>query len=264
MPSDADAPRPSSEYDPNKFMFDDQARELLSGLMEEMEAKSPETRNHMEDVGRCGVFIAQKIKEAVLTGKPPKLLKKISPVTAKKWHLIDRNDYLVGDAQFFYFPCALHDLGKLDIPPEILNKPGRLTEEERIIVDQHRTFGAIRAKNIMDQHGHHPQFDLLVSCCLHHHDKFSEHGLSTPLIGRIVKCGEILSVHLKKRPEKDPYPRSESKRRLMEGDDRNQPSDFDPVVLAIVLEHFDALADICEQNDLKDEGKDRITKSTTE
>lgn len=262
MPGDLDTPKPPRSDEESKFMLDDQAMVLLPELMREMEEKSPETHNHMEDVGKCGVFIARKIKEAVISGRPPKLLKKISPSTFKQWHIItsDIDNYLVGDHELFYYPCALHDLGKLDIPIEILNKPGRLTAEERAIVDTHSRFGADRAEKIMTEYGHHPQFDLLAACCLHHHDKFSDHGLSTPLIGRIVKCGEMLSVLLKKRPEKDPYPRSEAKRRLIEGDDRIQPSDFDPVVLAIVLEHFDALADICEQNDFKDEARNRLTQ----
>jgi HD-GYP domain-containing protein (c-di-GMP phosphodiesterase class II) len=37
--------------------------------------------------------------------------------------------------------CILHDVGKMFIPPEILNKPGKLTPEERVIIEHHPTHG---------------------------------------------------------------------------------------------------------------------------
>jgi HD-GYP domain-containing protein (c-di-GMP phosphodiesterase class II) len=37
--------------------------------------------------------------------------------------------------------CILHDVGKMLIPPEVLNKPGKLTPEEREIVERHPTYG---------------------------------------------------------------------------------------------------------------------------
>lgn len=50
---------------------------------------------------------------------------------------LDKNELMeLGIAAFF------HDIGKLDIPIDILNKPGRLTDEEREIIERHPHFGA--------------------------------------------------------------------------------------------------------------------------
>lgn len=46
------------------------------------------------------------------------------------------------DVRTFGIAGLLHDLGKVNIPPDILNKPGKLTDEERLIIQNHPTDGA--------------------------------------------------------------------------------------------------------------------------
>lgn len=55
---------------------------------------------------------------------------------AKKLHLPDR------DVELIYYIALLHDIGKVLIPDDILNKPGRLSPEEREIIETHTTKGA--------------------------------------------------------------------------------------------------------------------------
>ncbi|WP_242966912.1 HD-GYP domain-containing protein [Desulfosporosinus sp. FKA] len=49
--------------------------------------------------------------------------------------------------KYLILGALLHDLGKLNIPKEILNKPGTLTEEELLLMKQHPQFGAEMLKN---------------------------------------------------------------------------------------------------------------------
>jgi HD-GYP domain-containing protein (c-di-GMP phosphodiesterase class II) len=66
--------------------------------------------------------------------------------------------------------ASLHDTGKLFIPEDILNKPGRLTPEERRIVEQHPQRGA---QYLMNLEGI-PK--LAIICCLEHHLRFDGGG----------------------------------------------------------------------------------------
>lgn len=61
----------------------------------------------------------------------------------------------------------LHDIGKLDVPTEILNKPGRLTPEEFDEIKKHTAYGAkrIKASGI-----NHPLIHLSAELAMYHHE----------------------------------------------------------------------------------------------
>jgi putative nucleotidyltransferase with HDIG domain len=76
---------------------------------------------------------------------------------------LDKKELLnLGISAFF------HDIGKLDTPLEILNKPGKLTDEERAVMEKHTYQGAERLAQ-MDEHSLLPLGALQVS--LEHHIK---------------------------------------------------------------------------------------------
>lgn len=83
----------------------------------------------------------------------------------------------------------LHDLGKSQIPPEILNKPGRLTDEEFHIMKQHSLYGY----NMLKDKDDIPR-EILMGV-LQHHEKINGKGYPLGLTDRqIFKYARILSV----------------------------------------------------------------------
>ncbi|WGG48233.1 HD-GYP domain-containing protein [Rugamonas sp. DEMB1] len=70
-----------------------------------------------------------------------------------------------------------HDLGKMDIPPEILHKPARLTPAEFDIVKRHPEFG----HRVLAGIGDLPP--LVLDVCLHHHEKIDGSGYPERLRG---------------------------------------------------------------------------------
>ena len=60
----------------------------------------------------------------------------------------------------------LHDIGKLDVPSEILNKPGKLSEDEFAEMKNHTRYGAARIKNCGIDH---PIVKLAAEIALYHH-----------------------------------------------------------------------------------------------
>jgi len=101
----------------------------------------------------------------------------------------------------------LHDIGNVRIPPEILDKPGKLTKEEYDLVKKHTVYGYELLK---DQKGLHPRIALAA---LQHHER--EDGKGYPLgitkekidyFSSIVAVADIFHAMSSKRPYHDPVP----------------------------------------------------------
>lgn len=73
--------------------------------------------------------------------------------------------------------AALHDVGKIDIPDEILQKPGKLTEEEFAIIQQHPALGYDRLKRMGEDDA------ILLDLVRHHHERVDGKGYPDRLTG---------------------------------------------------------------------------------
>lgn len=107
----------------------------------------------------------------------------MSMIIAKKQGLSQKDIYNIGIAGL------LHDMGKSKIPPEILNKPARLTEEEFAIMKQHSALGYDILKD-------KTEFEKVIPVAvLQHHEKMN--GKGYPLgcsAEQITAYAKILSV----------------------------------------------------------------------
>lgn len=83
----------------------------------------------------------------------------------------------------------LHDVGKMRVPEQILNKPGKLTDTEFSIIKRHPEFGY---KTIIDQRG---ISDLTKKIVLQHHERYNGKGYPYGLKGeRIHEVGLISAI----------------------------------------------------------------------
>ncbi len=102
----------------------------------------------------------------------------------------------------------LHDVGKLALPLPILQKPGKLTDEEMAIVAQH----PIESEKILRQSGAYD--DLVISAALQHHEKLDGTGYPYRLpaekiadISRLIAVCDVfcaLTEHRSYRPKRSP------------------------------------------------------------
>ena len=89
---------------------------------------------------------------------------------------------------------SLHDIGKIRIPEEILNKPGRLTDEEYKIMKTHSELGAAMIKD-MDVPQDHPLVHTAWKICRWHHERWDGKGYPDGLKGdEIPICAQVVSV----------------------------------------------------------------------
>jgi putative nucleotidyltransferase with HDIG domain len=77
--------------------------------------------------------------------------------------------------------AAVHDVGKIDTPREVLNKPGRLTDEEFAVIKRHPVDGARMVTALGD--------DELTSIVLHHHERLDGGGYPDGLVGGQIPLG---------------------------------------------------------------------------
>lgn len=127
-----------------------------------------------------------------------------------------------------------HDIGKLDLPREVLYAPRRLTEEEMAIIRQHSALGALRLRKLEAA----PVLALVEDVTLHHHERYDGSGYPDRLIGnaaslaaRIAAAADVYAALWERRAYKTAISHDEVLARMTTGDDRMRPAFFDPEVL---------------------------------
>jgi HD-GYP domain-containing protein (c-di-GMP phosphodiesterase class II) len=85
--------------------------------------------------------------------------------------------------------AALHDLGKIDLPDEVLQKPGPLTESEYAMVKRHPALGHARLRDMGETD------PLILDLVKHHHERWDGKGYPDAMQGeRIALPARFFSV----------------------------------------------------------------------
>jgi len=146
------------------------------------------------------------------------------------------------DVNMILWSSLMHDVGKLGIPDAILQKPGRLTPEERRLMEFHTIIGGNILKGseaaVLQQ-------SRIVA--LTHHEKFDGTGYpqglkgeEIPLAGRITILADVFDALSSKRVYKEALTEEEVLCILAEG----QGTFFDPTILDIFLKRMEAMREI--------------------
>lgn len=136
------------------------------------------------------------------------------------------------EVRHFGIAGLLHDLGKVKIPEEILNKPGKLTEQERLIMNSHTVEGA---RLILAAEDH---LDLAAVVAYEHHIKLNGGGYPSFDFPRkchqasdLVHVCDVFDALRTDRPYRDAWPND----RILEMIGTRSGQEFDPdIALAFV------------------------------
>jgi putative two-component system response regulator len=145
----------------------------------------------------------------------------------------------------------LHDIGKLGISDAILNKTGKLTQEEFEIMKKHVEIGVQAIRKIEDNlQGKMADSSFLYYARMivgSHHEKwdgggypFGLHGKDIPLEGRVMAIVDVYDALISARPYKRPMPTEEAKQIIESG----SGSHFDPLLVDVFSKVADQFADI--------------------
>ena len=90
--------------------------------------------------------------------------------------------------------AALHDIGKISIPDAILNKPGRLTDEEYEVIKTHTTVGADLIRNLTGM-GDVEYLRYAYNIALYHHERWDGNGYPYGLSGDDIPiCAQVVGI----------------------------------------------------------------------
>jgi putative two-component system response regulator len=152
-------------------------QELVFRLSRAAEFRDPETGSHLRRMAAYAVLIAQRL---------------------------ECDDAFVESMRL---SAPMHDIGKLGVPDYILLKPGRLSDEELIIMRGHAAVGARILSGSMS-----PLIRMAASIAQTHHEKFDGSGYpdglsgeAIPLVGRIVAVADVFDALTTARPYKQPW-----------------------------------------------------------
>lgn len=145
----------------------------------------------------------------------------------------DLSDEYVEDV-FLYAP--LHDVGKLTTPDAVLLKPGRLSQKEWAVMQQHPDRGCDIINIILENADTSPPgVQILYNIVRHHHESYDGHGYprglageAIPLEARMVTVADAFDALTTSRPYKDAWSNAEALAWLREQAGRR----FDPRCVA--------------------------------
>jgi putative two-component system response regulator len=139
---------------------------------------------------------------------------------------------------------ALHDIGKIGIPDNILLKPGRLTDEEFEIMRTHTLIGRDIIDSILRTLPDNAMY--LKYCreiCYYHHERWDGKGYPTklkgeeiPISARILSIVDVFDALVNQRCYKPPFSYEEATNIIIEG----SGTQFDPELVEVFLKMSDA------------------------
>jgi len=134
--------------------------------------------------------------------------------------------------------APLHDMGKIRIPDAILNKPGRLTDEEYAVMKRHSAYGAEIIEKTLQVIEEEDYYNVAKNIARHHHERWDGKGYpdglkggEIPLEARIMALADVYDALVSKRVYKEAFSKEKACEILREG----AGTQFDPDLTRLFL-----------------------------
>ena len=204
---------------------------LQKHLKEEVEKQTEVAEKRREKVEKLSVQMVQALantidaKDAYTNGHSTRVAK-YSMMIAKRMGYVDE------ELEKLYYAALLHDIGKIGVPREIINKTSKLTDEEYEIIKTHPGIGA----NILNEVSEIP--DIAIGARWHHErydgkgypDRLM--GIEIPELARIIGVADAYDAMTSKRSYRDVLPQEVVSSELIKG----KGTQFDPKIADVMLQ----------------------------
>ena len=155
----------------------------------------------------------------------------------------DRYQLDESDISLISTASALHDIGKIMIPEEILNKPGRLTEEEYATIKTHTTEGARILKGLAIGQDE-PLVKVAHAICRWHHERWDGGGYpdrlkgdEIPIAAQVVALADVYDALTSERCYKQAYSHEKAVDMILHG----ECGSFNPLLMECLKESSELL-----------------------
>ena len=153
------------------------------------------------------------------------------------YNLTPDDCYLISTAS------AFHDIGKVGIDESILNKPGKLTEEEFETMKKHTLIGA----SMLDKLEHYKDEKMIkiaYQICRWHHERYDGKGYpdgltgeQIPIAAQVVSVADVYDALVSKRVYKDAYSHEQAMKMILNG----ECGAFNPLLMEVLVEIQDKI-----------------------
>lgn len=188
---------------------------MVSILSHIVECRNGESGQHVRNIG-----ILTKL-----------LLKKLMQKT-------NRYQMTWGDLNRISLASALHDIGKIGIDEAILNKPGRLTQEEYEKMKKHTIIGWSMLQNLQ-QYQEEPLVRIAEQICRWHHERYDGKGYpdglrgdEIPISAQVVSLADVYDALTSERVYKKAIPHEKAIEMIVGG----ECGQFNPLLIECLLE----------------------------
>ena len=188
---------------------------MVSILSNVVEIRNHESGDHIRNIRRITEMLLHQLVQKT-----------------KAYNLTEEDIALIKTAS------SLHDIGKITIPEEILNKPGKLTKEEFEIMKTHSAAGA----QILEQMKYgqdKPLYRYALEICRWHHERWDGHGYPDGLMGeeipisaQIVAIADVYDALTSERCYKKAYDHTTAINMILNG----ECGAFNPLLLECLTE----------------------------
>jgi len=158
------------------------------------------------------------------------------PFNVAYWCILIAKQIKLDEKYYFelYIAAILHDIGMLLVPQNIVNKSGKLSDNEFSILKQHTVFGFNMIKNLKDHIGLNDLDDIIR----HHHERFDGTGYpdglkaeDIPLLSRIIAVADATDAMFSDRVFQSSLPQE----KVIEELSKNKGKQFDPYLAGIMI-----------------------------
>ena len=202
--------------------------EMVMGFATLIENKDDSTGGHIRRTSAYALLIADAMSKN------------------RKYRNIINQDYLNSLSK----AAPMHDIGKIGVPDAVLQKPGKLSEEEFEIIKQHPVMGGRIVKKTFGHLFDEGYETMAYDVAMYHHEKWNGKGYpmglkgtEIPLSARIVAVADVFDAVSAKRCYRDALPLDECFRIIQNG----RGTDFDPEVVDAFMADQDKVKEICSK-----------------
>jgi len=150
----------------------------------------------------------------------------------------DKYQLTATDRELITTASALHDIGKIAIDSNILNKPGKFTDEEYAIMKTHTVIGA-QILEKLEMYRNEPLVKIACQICRHHHERYDGKGYpdglkgdDIPIAAQVVSVADVYDALVSKRVYKDSFSSEKAIEMIFNG----ECGAFNPILLDCLKE----------------------------
>lgn len=208
---------------------------VIFGLAKLAESRDPDTGHHLERIALYSTRLASALRR----------------------HPRFRRTVTTSFIRSIGISSALHDIGKVGVEDSILLKPGPLTPDERLRIEQHTGYGGDCIRQIQQRIGDPTFLEMAREIAMHHHERWDGSGYpdglageQIPLAARIVAVADVYDALSVRRVYKAPFPHEACVERIRQDSGRH----FDPDLVEVFLSIQGQFREIAARFSAIDEG----------